>query len=315
MPSKRSLSTNDTPRVGIRMIISPAETFDLAPMNDVQSNLTLTNPDCCIEKSAAIAQSMKRMSKTEMAKVLKLSPALSNVTSEYWSQFNIEATTQSTMCKPCIFMYSGAAYQGISILECDNDTVAYMQDNLRILDAVYGVLRPLDLIHAYRLEMDTKGIVLSDTNDPIRKLSTYWSDAITARLTKDLQKNQDSNELPVLLNLASDEYVAAIDMDLISQHCRFIKIIFYEDSKIVSVHAKRARGLMVRYISELKATALEQVQEFNVEGYTYVHEKSTDDTLVFNRPKNYRKPSSIGTTSLLSHDSSTGIANKRSKQR
>jgi Peroxide stress protein YaaA len=112
-----------------------------------------------------------------------------------------------------------------------------------------------------------------------------------------------------------DEYVAAIDMDLITQHCRFIKILFYEDSKIVSVHAKRARGLMVRYLSELKATALEQVQEFNVEGYTYVHEKSTDHTLVFNRPKNYCKPSSIGNKNLLSLDSSTGIANKRSKQR
>jgi uncharacterized protein len=191
-------------------------------------------------------------------------------------------------------MYAGAAFQGISISECDIHSILYMQDNLRILDAVYGVLRPLDQIQPYRLDMDTRGIVLPDATAPISKLSTYWSDAITQQLIKDLQQTnhpdrKDGNELPILLNLASEEYTAAIDMEQITQYCCFVKVIFYDNEKVVSVRAKRARGLMVRYISEMNATTLEEVQQFNVEGYQFVQDKSDDHTLVFNRPTNNQK--------------------------
>lgn len=225
------------------------------------------------------------------------------VAKEYWSEFEIEvmndaSSSQPKWSKPCIFLYAGAAFQGISISECDIHSILYMQDNLRILDAVYGVLRPLDQIQPYRLDMDTRGIILPNATDPIPKLSTYWSDAITQQLIKDLQQTnhpdrKDGTDLPILLNLASEEYTAAIDMKQISPYCRFIKVIFHDNEKIVSVHAKRARGLMVRYISEMNATTLKEVQQFNVEGYQFVQDKSDDHTLVFNRPANNQKHSPI----------------------
>ena len=334
--SKRALSSFHVPREGILMIISPAKTFDLTPINDIiepSDYLIYTQPDCCIEQTIAISRSMKRMSKTELAKVLKLSPALANVTKEYWSDFEIEVMNdlslkQPKRSKPCLFMYSGAAYQGISIRECDVHSILYMQDNLRILDAVYGVLRPLDQIQPYRLEMDTKGIVLPNTDDPIPKLSTYWSDAITKQLAKDLHQTpstanknntpNDGSQLPILLNLASEEYTAAIDAEQMTRHCRFIKVIFYENFKIISVHAKRARGLMVRYLSEINATTLEEVQQFNIEGYQYVPEKSSENTLVFNCPTNSAKQptaTKAATTRKKLDHSLEGTTNKRSKQR
>lgn len=317
------------------MIISPAKTFDLSLLSDtIEPNeyLIYTQPDCCIEQTIAIARAMKRMSKIELAKMLKLSPKLATATKEYWSDFEIEVMYDLTLkqpkwTKPCIFMYSGAAFQGISILECDIHTTLYMQDNLRILDAVYGVLRPLDHIQPYRLEMDTKGVILPDTTDPIPKLSTYWSDAITKQLIKDLHQSTSNikdigggNDLPILLNLASDEYASAIDLEVLKQHCQFIKVIFYEDFKIISVHAKRARGLMVRYISEINATKLEEVKQFNVEGYQFVPEKSIDNTLVFNRTANYLKQKSTvvvqaaTTIAKANNSSQSTVKNKRSKQ-
>jgi uncharacterized protein len=321
-------SSINVPREGLLMIISPAKTFNLSPVDRAFESdyLVYTQPDCCIVKTIAIARSMKRMSKAELSKVLKLSPSLTATTKEYWSSFQIEVmnnltTQQPTHCKPCIYMYSGAAYQGISIADCDVHTVLYMQENLRILDALYGVLRPLDQIQPYRIEMDSKQITLPDTETPIAKLSAYWSDAITKRLIQDLQlpshKSIDETEtvprlLPIVLNLASDEYSAAIDVEQLTKYCRYMKVIFHENQKVVAVHAKRARGMMVRYIAEMNATTLSEIQQFNVEGYQYVPDQSNDNTLVFNRPIKKTQHSALNQIST-SNSNSSGTTSKRSK--
>jgi uncharacterized protein len=284
-----------------------------------------------LEKTIDVARAMKKMHKNELAKTLQLSANLADTTYEYWQNFQIEIMTKPTYAtrdsKPCIYTYSGAAYQGIQIHECNVDTIIYLQDNLRILDALYGVLRPLDQIQPYRLEMDTKNITLPYASAPIPKLSTYWSETITERLVHDLQEQQSNNAnvesaVPLLLlNLASDEYSSTVNVSMLPSNCRYIKVIFWEDHRVVAVHAKRARGLMVRFLAERHATTMDDIQQFNVEGYQYVSAKSNDQTLVFNRPKQQPVPKTTQASSGSGGGTSSGravressVSNKRSKR-
>jgi cytoplasmic iron level regulating protein YaaA (DUF328/UPF0246 family) len=180
--------------------------------------------------------------------------------------------------KPCIYSFSGAAYQGLQASECDESAMSYLQDNLRIVDPLYGVLRPLDRMQPYRLEMATKNL----WKDKKLKLADYWKDAVTQRLSQDLEARPGN---PVLLNLASDEYSAAVDPKALPEGTKYVKVVFWEEGRVVSVHAKRARGLMVRFLADNKSSDLKDVQKFAEEGYGFVHSKSDETTLVFDRRK------------------------------
>lgn len=273
-------STTDGSRAGILMILSPSKTLDFSnPLPAATSHLQLTKPRCCPERTSEIALSMKKLSGSELAKLLKLSANLARTTSDCWNKFEVDNCSHLNS-KPCIYAYSGAAYQGLQADECSADSIIYLQDNLRILDAVYGVLQPLDQIQPYRLELNTKN-VLPDT-----KLDRYWSDAVTSSLAADLRRSGD--EAPILLNLASDEYSATVNALRLPKKCCFIKAVFWEEGRVIAVHAKRARGLMVRYLAERQAVTVNDVKEFAAEGYQFVASKSNDITLVFdraNRPK------------------------------
>lgn len=264
-------------RKGILMILSPAKTLDLSPtLPAAASNLQLTLPNCSPEKTTEIARAMKNLSNSEITKLLKLSTNLAKTTAEYWKRFEVDASNSSqNNRKPCIYAYSGAAYQGLQASHCSAGAILYLQDNLRILDAVYGVLRPLDQIQPYRLELSIKN-VLPDT-----KLANYWSDAVTSSLAVDLQRSDDKE--PILLNLASEEYSAVVDASQLQ--CSYIKAVFCEDGRVVTVHAKRARGLMARYLSEHQVSTIAGIQKFAEEGYRFLESKSDDTTLVFDRPK------------------------------
>lgn len=301
------------------MILSPAKTLDVSPLSPfiVQSdnNLSFTTPICCREKTVAIARTMKSMSKNELAKLLKLSPALAEQAYTFYQGFQMdflmnETTNVPEGTKPCIYTYSGAAFQGIQINECHVDTVRYMQENLRILDALYGLLRPLDQIQPYRLEMDTKNIKPHGTMTPVAKLSVYWSEPIAASLAYELRRSNARDGQPILLNLASEEYSATVNVALLPSHFRYIKVVFWEDQRVVAVHAKRARGLMVRFLAERKATTLDDIVKFNAEGYQYINSKSDENTLVFNRPK----LSTLKTKAAKSTEVDK-VVNKRSKRR
>jgi uncharacterized protein len=301
------------------MILSPAKTLDLSTLSSSiflnNDNLPFTLPDCSLEKTAAIARIMKNMSKNELARALKLSPALAELTHTFYRDFQIEYILDGTTnlpesTKPCIFTYSGAAFQGIQINDCDVDTIKYMQENLRILDALYGLLRPLDRIQPYRLEMDTKSILPHGSTVPVAKLSAYWSEPIAASLTYELTRSNALDGQPILLNLASEEYSAAVRVALLPSHCRYIKVVFWEDQRVVAVHAKRARGLMVRFLSKHKATTLEDILKFDVEGYEYMASMSDRNTLVFNRSK-----LSILKTKVTKDSENDKARNKRHKHK
>jgi cytoplasmic iron level regulating protein YaaA (DUF328/UPF0246 family) len=185
--------------------------------------------------------------------------------------------------------------------ECDESALSYLQDNLRIVDPLYGVLRPLDRMQPYRLEMATKNL----WKDKKIKLADYWKDAVTQRLSQDLEARPD----PVLLNLASDEYSAAVDPNALPEGTKYVKVVFWEEGRVVSVHAKRARGLMARFLAENKSSDLKDVQKFAEEGYGFVDSKSDETTLVFDR----RKGSGVKRESTTS-SGVTGKSAKKSKR-
>jgi uncharacterized protein len=152
------------------------------------------------------------------------------------------------------------------------------------VDGVYGLLRPLDRMQAYRLEMATRN-VLSSPDEPA-KLHDFWKDAVTAQLSRELSERPD--DAPILLNLASDEYAAAVDPTALQEatpNAKFVKVVFQDQGRVVAVHAKRARGMMVRFVAESNATTLDDLKKFDKEGYKLVEKDSDDTTIVFDRPK------------------------------
>jgi len=185
--------------------------------------------------------------------------------------------------KPAIYTFSGAAYQGLDISTCSKEAVKYMQTNLRIIDPLYGILCPLDTIQPYRLEMVTKNVLSKKEMGEAKNLASWWKEKVCISLSNDLTQNNGS----VLLNLASDEYSAAVDASLLPPNVHCVKIVFLQEGRVISVHAKRARGLMVRYLSENGISNLDGVKGFHLEGYAWVESKSGDDILVFDRRKDW----------------------------
>jgi hypothetical protein len=210
-----------------------------------------------------------------LTQLLELSPPQPT---QYWKDYaEKEETRDEEERKPCIYAFSGAAYQGIQASECDESAMSYLQDNLRIVDPLYGVLRPLDRMQPYRLEMATRNVLAEKKI----KLSEFWKDTVTARLSEELKDHMN----PILLNIASDEYSAAVDAELLPEGTRYIKVVFWEEGRVVSVHAKRARGLVARFLAESETSDLEGVKQFAEEGYSYQASKSDESTLIFDRRK------------------------------
>lgn len=160
-----------------------------------------------------------------------------------------------------------------------------MQSNLRIIDPLYGALRPLDLIQPYRLEMASKDILSKSEIGSHKSLASWWSESITTSIINDLEI--ECNNDKVVINLASDEYSSAINSNNLSEKCRYMKIVFQQDGRVIAVHAKRARGLMVRYIAENYITDAMSIHKFDLEGYEFVSSRSKSDLLVFDRAKNW----------------------------
>ena len=155
-----------------------------------------------------------------------------------------------------------------------------MSRNLFILDPVYGVLRSLDTMQPYRLEMGVKGIVSNDTNNSHNKgkketLASYWKESVTSYLGNELNNkmkssSSSSSSLSILANLASDEYSSSIDIASLPTNTIYLNVIFRHGGRVIAVHAKRARGLMAKYLAQTNAQTLDDVANFNLENYSCI---------------------------------------------
>lgn len=215
---------------------------------------------------------LRKMDLEEISTFLKVSPTIGAL--NYQRYQNFSKNIKDGALHPAALSYSGEVYTGLNADQWDEKLFDDAQHNLRILSGLYGYLRPKDLIQPYRLEMAAKLCIANHTN-----LYQFWRQKITTAIQVDLTEMKD----PIIFNLASDEYSKAIDSKSIK--ASFITFEFYEMRQgvktFVSFSAKRARGLMANYIISQQLSTIQAVKEFDVEGYQFDAQNSSESNLVF----------------------------------
>jgi len=249
------------------IVISPAKTldFDTAPVTKNHSQPRF------LAQSEQLITDLKKLSATDISSLMKLSDKLAGLNMarfQTWSApFNLDNAKQAVLA------FKGDVYTGLDAETLDAAGFEFMQQHLRILSGLYGVLKPLDLMQAYRLEMGTKF-----ANVKGKDLYKFWGSELRESIESELNNS-------VLINLASNEYYQAIEAKKIN--ARIITPVFKDwkngQYKIISFYAKKARGLMTRYIIDQRIYECEQIQQFDVDGYRFSPEMSEGDEWVFIR--------------------------------
>jgi len=251
-------------------VISPAKKLDFeSPAKD------LPIQQCqLLEQAEHLIKRCKELSPADIASLMKLSDNLAGLNAARFGQWNTPFTLDNA--KQAIFSFKGDVYVGLDAETLSADDLAFAQGHLRILSGLYGLLRPLDLMQAYRLEMGTKL-----DNDRGKNLYEFWGSLITDCLNQSLKDNNSE----ILVNLASTEYFKAVKAKNIN--AQIITPVFkdYKNGqyKIISFYAKKARGLMVRYMINKRVENPEQLTGFDYEGYAFDQSQSTNTTMVFTR--------------------------------
>ena len=246
-------------------IISPSKTQDFSKCTI--DSFTQTRQ---IDSSDELIGILKNKSKSQISKLMSLSEKLSELNFDRFQKFKLPFTLDNA--KQAILAFKGDVYNGINAPELSSEDLEFAQGKVRMLSGLYGVVRPLDLIQPYRLEMGTK---LSNAKG--RDLYDYWGSEISSVLNDD--------EPDLIINLASNEYFKAIDKQTLNAN--ILDIVFKEkkgDSyKVIGIYAKRARGLMVNYIIRNRLESPEALKDFSDEGYRFDKELSTDSSWVYLR--------------------------------
>jgi cytoplasmic iron level regulating protein YaaA (DUF328/UPF0246 family) len=243
----------------MKIIISPAKSLDFKTELPIK-NFSIPN---FLSESKKINELLKKKSQSELKSLMSISEKLAelnwNRNNTFKTPFNIENA------RPSIFTFNGDVYSGLDAFSLSMDQLNQAQKSLRILSGLYGLLKPLDLIQPYRLEMGTKLNVEGSLN-----LYGFWKNKITNKLNDELNENE------FFVNLASNEYSSAIDRKLLKT--TMISPVFKDMKngklKIISFYAKKARGMMVRYILDNEIINLEDLRGFDYGGYSYSSEES-----------------------------------------
>jgi hypothetical protein len=259
------------PWAAMLAVLSPAKKLD---WNRTVPGLRSTTP--ALEKDTIeLLESARQLSATDLGRMMHLSPALSKLNFERFRELQGPAT-KNDRSRMAALAFDGDTYQGLRAWEFDRPALEFAQAHVRILSGLYGVLRPLDAIEPYRLEMGVK----MDTGRG-RSLYEFWGDRIAKRLDKDAK----GHEHPLIVNLASTEYFSAVRAPKLRVpvlNCVF-KEIRGGTAKVIGFSAKRARGMMARYIVEHRIEEPEALQGFDSAGYRYDPKSSNATDWVFSR--------------------------------
>ena len=251
-------------------IISPAKKLDYSHPSEAQ---TFTQP-LLLEHSEQLLTDLRLLSPEDICSLMGLSDKLGALNYERFQEWQTPFSPDNA--KQAILAFKGDVYQGLDADNMSADELSWAQDNLRILSGLYGLLRPLDLMQPYRLEMGTKF-----ANQRGANLYQFWGDIITDQLNKLFPASAKS----VLVNLASNEYFKSVQPKNIN--AEIITPVFMDQKgdkyKIISFFAKRARGLMSAFIIKNKITDAEQLKMFNVDGYSFNSAMSEGNKWVFCR--------------------------------
>jgi cytoplasmic iron level regulating protein YaaA (DUF328/UPF0246 family) len=249
------------------IILSPSKTLDF----DGKTTGKHTIPEF-LEYSQALITILQKLKPADLSKLMDLSDKLSKLNWQRYRDFQLPFTTENA--RQSIYAFKGDVYEGLVIENFSATDVQYAQSNLRIISGLYGLLRPLDLIQPYRLEMGTK---LANKNG--KDLYNFWGNDITNKLSELLESEGSGT----VVNLASEEYYKAVNTKLLK--AKIITPIFKEkrgDSyKIISFSAKKARGMMAGFILKNRIDDVEGIKSFNKDGYKFNKTLSTANELVF----------------------------------
>jgi uncharacterized protein len=251
-------------------LLSPAKSLDYdTPLNGQPHSAPLF-----VKQSKTLIDLLRDYSPQQIAKLMDLSDKLSTLNVARYAAWSSRATEKNA--RQAVLAFNGDVYDGLDAKSLDAGDLGWAQDHVCILSGLYGVLRPLDLMQPYRLEMGT-GLKGPHGNN----LYQFWGSQIADYLNTRLRKDAS----PVVINLASNEYFKSVDTKALKG--RVVECVFqeYKDGqyKIISFFAKKARGLMARYAIEHRLLTPEQLRRFDVDGYAYAADVSTPDRLVFRR--------------------------------
>lgn len=254
------------------IVLSPAKSLDYKTPVKVKAP---TLPEFVSESAKLIAE-LKKLSPQEVANLMGLSDQLAALNVGRYRDWSKKFTDENS--KPAIYAFDGDVYDGFDVKTLKAKSIDFAQDHVRILSGLYGALRPLDLMQPYRLEMGT-----SFKNARGKDLYAFWGERVTDSLKSVLKKQKK----PVLLNLASEEYFKVLQAK--NLECPVISPVFQDGKdgkyKIISFYAKRARGLMARYVVENRIIDPADLKGFNLDGYKYVASESKPDKPLFRRPE------------------------------
>ncbi len=251
-------------------VISPAKSLDF----ESQIPSLKTSKPRFLKQSQQIIDQIKKLAPQDIASLMKLSDKLAVLNYDRFQAFTTPFTPQNA--RPSVFAFRGDVYLGLDADSLSNEDLEFAQKHLRILSGLYGVLRPLDLMQAYRLEMGTKF-----ENNAGKNLYDFWGGSLNQSIEKELNKSDSQ----VLVNLASNEYFKAIKAKIFSH--QIVTPVFKDfkngQYKIISFFAKKARGLMSRYIIQNRIDQPEDLKTFNLGGYKISKKLSNDKEFVFTR--------------------------------
>ena len=251
-------------------LLSPAKTLDLSPLErQVEPSLP-----ALLDQSEELVEVSRQLTAADLMRLMKISKSLATLNVRRFQEFRTPFTPNNA--KPCIFAFRGDTYVGFDADTLETEALDFAQQHVRILSGLYGLLRPFDLMQPYRLEM---GIKLATSRG--KDLYGFWGSRVTEAIQSALGEQGDA----CVVNLASNEYIKVVKREQLK--ARFVDCVFKEVrgivARVVGMSAKRARGMMARFICEHRIHRVEQLKEFDSAGYQFKPDASTDDVLEFHR--------------------------------
>ena len=252
----------------MKIVISPAKSLNF---EKALPTARFSEPKF-LKEATTIQKTLKKIKPKQLMELMAISDKLAELNWQRNQDWETPFTTKNA--RPAVYAFDGDVYQGLDVYTLPEDKLDGLQDKLRILSGLYGLLQPLDLMQPYRLEMGTSLPIGKNKN-----LYEFWKKTITKQLNTELQKDE------LFINLASNEYFSAVDSKALKVPVITPEFKDYKDGKLkmISFFAKKARGLMVRYIIDTNAETIDDLKAFNYEGYAFDANLSSGNKLVFTR--------------------------------
>lgn len=252
-------------------ILSPAKTLDF----DSPAPYQIKDTPVFAEEANYLAKKLGKMSKKKLSKLMSLSDNLTDLNYQRYKNWMFNGSTDNK--KQAIYAFNGDVYTGFDVEQLNKADIEYAQNHVRILSGLYGLLKPMDLMQPYRLEMGTRWEITKKNSN----LYNYWGNKITRQLNEDLHGITPK----YLINLASNEYFKAIQPDVFDGD--IIDITFKDNKngqlKVIAFYAKKARGAFARFMVQERTNSLDDLKHFSDMDYAYDHNLSSESELVFTR--------------------------------